>query len=44
MPYGFIKMLSKEILSGHIRQDSVVGMTLNDAGEIEFLSLDDVKI
>jgi ATP-dependent Clp protease ATP-binding subunit ClpB len=41
---NILNALSKEILSGHIARDSVVGITLNSAKEIEFLNLDDVKI
>ncbi|WP_420317372.1 ATP-dependent chaperone ClpB [Ekhidna sp.] len=36
--------LSKEILSGNIAKDSVIGVTLSDGGEIEFLNLDKVAI
>ncbi|MEP1780233.1 ATP-dependent chaperone ClpB [Reichenbachiella sp.] len=36
--------LSKQILSGAITNDAVIGMTLNDQNEIEFINLDDVKI
>lgn len=36
--------LSKEILSGKISKDSVVGISLNDNGDIEFLNLDEVEI
>ncbi|MDH5604665.1 MAG: type VI secretion system ATPase TssH, partial [Cyclobacteriaceae bacterium] len=34
--------LSKQILSGAIAKDSVVGIDLNDKGSIEFLNLDEV--
>ncbi|MEQ9285591.1 MAG: ATP-dependent chaperone ClpB [Cyclobacteriaceae bacterium] len=36
--------LSKEILAGKINKDAVVGITLNDNNEIEFINLDDVEI
>lgn len=36
--------LSKQILSGKISNESVIGMTLNDRNEIEFINLDEVKI
>lgn len=36
--------LSKQILSGAISNDAVIGMTLNEQNEIEFINLDDVKI
>ncbi len=36
--------LSKEILAGNIVKDSVIGVTLSDANEVEFLNLDKVEI
>ncbi|UXX80411.1 ATP-dependent chaperone ClpB [Reichenbachiella carrageenanivorans] len=36
--------LSKQILSGAISNDAVIGMTLNDQNDIEFINLDQVKI
>ncbi len=36
--------LSKEILAGKINKDAVVGITMNDSNEIEFLNLNDVEI
>jgi ATP-dependent Clp protease ATP-binding subunit ClpB len=36
--------LSKEILSGKIKKDSIIGITLNDKKEIQFLNLDEVKV
>lgn len=36
--------LSKEILAGNIMKDSVIGATLSDKGEVEFLNLDKVAI
>ncbi|MCL4169038.1 UNVERIFIED_CONTAM: hypothetical protein GTU68_032377, partial [Idotea baltica] len=36
--------LSKKILEGEISTDSVVGITLNDDKEIEFINLDNVEI
>lgn len=36
--------LSKEILSGKVAKDSIIGVTLSDQGTIEFLNLDTVSI
>ena len=36
--------LSKQILGGKINQDAVVGITLDEKKNIEFINLDDVKI
>jgi ATP-dependent Clp protease ATP-binding subunit ClpB len=36
--------LSKEILSGSIQKESVVGITLDDKGELQFLNLDKVQL
>ncbi len=36
--------LSKEILAGKISKDAVVGITLNDEKEIEFLNTDEITI
>ncbi|MFK7952543.1 MAG: ATP-dependent chaperone ClpB [Ekhidna sp.] len=36
--------LSKEILKGTIEKDSVIGVTLSDQNEVEFLNLDKVEI
>jgi ATP-dependent Clp protease ATP-binding subunit ClpB len=36
--------LSKHILEGKISAESIVGITLNDKKEIEFMNLDEVKI
>ncbi|MBC6427267.1 MAG: ATP-dependent chaperone ClpB [Ekhidna sp.] len=36
--------LSKEILKGNIRKDSVIGVTLSDQNKIEFLNLDKVVV
>jgi len=36
--------LSKEILAGQIKKDAVIGVTLNDNHEIQFLNLEDVKV
>ncbi|MEQ9229924.1 MAG: AAA family ATPase, partial [Cyclobacteriaceae bacterium] len=36
--------LSKEILAGNIMKDSVIGVTLSDKNEVEFLNLDKVEI
>ncbi|WP_462253738.1 ATP-dependent chaperone ClpB [Ekhidna sp.] len=39
-----LNQLSKEILSGNISKDSVIGITLSDNQEVEFLNLDAVEI
>lgn len=36
--------LSKEILAGKVSNESVIGVTLNDQNEIEFINLDEVEI
>ena len=36
--------LSKEILSGNIQKDAVIGVTLNKQKEIEFINLDQVEV
>jgi ATP-dependent Clp protease ATP-binding subunit ClpB len=36
--------LSKEILAGNINKDAIVGITLNDHKEIEFLNIDKIAI
>ena len=36
--------LSKEILAGKISSESVIGISLNDNNEIEFINLDEVEI
>jgi len=36
--------LSREILAGKISSDSVIGITLDEKNEIEFLNLDEVRI
>ena len=44
MQREILNKMSKKILQGDIDKDSVVGMTLNDNKEIEFINLDEVKI
>jgi len=39
-----LNALSKEILAGSITKDSVIGVTLTDNDEIEFINLDEVQI
>ena len=39
-----LNKLSKEILSGKILKESVVGITLGDEGTIEFINLDEIKL
>ncbi len=36
--------LSKEILSGRIQKDAVIGITLGDDNQIEFINLDEVNV
>ena len=36
--------LSKEILQGNIAKDSIIGITLSDQDEVEFLNLDKVEL
>ncbi len=36
--------LSKEILAGRIAKDSLIGITLNDDQQIEFINLDEVQV
>lgn len=44
MQREILNEMSKKILDGSITKDSVVGMTLNDDKQIEFINLDEVKI
>jgi ATP-dependent Clp protease ATP-binding subunit ClpB len=41
---SILNELSKEILSGHVKKDAVIAVTLNDEKEIQFINLDEVKI
>jgi ATP-dependent Clp protease ATP-binding subunit ClpB len=41
---SILNELSKEILSGQIQKDSVIGISLNDEEEIEFLNLDELEV
>ncbi len=41
---NILNELSKKILEGKISPESIVGITLSDTNEIEFLNLDEVKI
>jgi len=36
--------LSKQILAGHVKRDAVIGITVNDKKEIQFMNLDEVRI
>jgi len=36
--------LSKEILSGKVSNESIIGIDLNEENEIEFINLDEIKI
>ena len=44
MQREILNQLSKEILAGKINKDDVIGITLNDKKEIEFLNLNEVNI
>ncbi|QSE97324.1 ATP-dependent chaperone ClpB [Fulvivirga lutea] len=39
-----LNQLSKEILAGKVNKESLVGVDINDDGQIEFLNLDQVEI
>jgi ATP-dependent Clp protease ATP-binding subunit ClpB len=41
---SILNVLSKEILSGKVKKDAIIGITLNDKKEIQFINLDEVKI
>jgi ATP-dependent Clp protease ATP-binding subunit ClpB len=41
---SILNVLSKEILSGKVKKDAIIGVTLNDKKEIQFINLDDVEI
>ncbi|WP_017731214.1 ATP-dependent chaperone ClpB [Nafulsella turpanensis] len=44
MQREILNQLSKEILAGKVNKDDVVGITLNDQKEIEFMNLNEVEI
>jgi ATP-dependent Clp protease ATP-binding subunit ClpB len=44
MQREILNQLSKEILAGRINKEDVVGITLNDGKEIEFMNLNEVEI
>lgn len=39
-----LNRLSKEILAGHVKQDSIIGVTLNENKEFQFINLDQVEV
>jgi len=39
-----LNKLSREILSGNIKSNSIIGVTLNEVKDIEFINLDEVEI
>ncbi len=39
-----LNLLSKEILNGNIQKDSVIGITLSEDDQIEFINLDKIKV
>ncbi len=44
MQREILNELSKEILAGKIKKDAVIGMTLGDHNQIEFINLDEVEV
>ncbi len=44
MQREILNQLSKEILAGRINKEDVVGITLNDQKEIEFMNLNEIEI
>lgn len=44
MQRELLNELSKDILSGKISKDAVIGVTLSDGDQIEFINLDEVKV
>lgn len=44
MQRTILNELSKEILSGKVKKDAVIGLTMGDEGEIQFMNLDEVRI
>jgi ATP-dependent Clp protease ATP-binding subunit ClpB len=44
MQREILNQLSKEILAGRINKEDVVGITLNDGKEIEFMNLNEIEI
>ncbi|HEX8546606.1 MAG TPA: ATP-dependent chaperone ClpB [Cytophagaceae bacterium] len=44
MQRELLNELSKEILSGKIKKDAVIGITLDDNKQLQFLNLDEVEI
>ncbi|MEQ8241655.1 MAG: ATP-dependent chaperone ClpB [Cyclobacteriaceae bacterium] len=44
MQREILNELSKDILSGKISKDAIIGVTLSDQNEVEFLNLDEVKV
>jgi ATP-dependent Clp protease ATP-binding subunit ClpB len=44
MQREILNQLSKEILAGRVNKEDVVGITLNDGKEIEFMNLNEIEI
>ncbi len=44
MQREILNALSKDILAGNVHKDSVIGITLNEEDQIEFINLDKVEI
>ena len=41
---ALLNPLSKEILQGNLNKEAVIGVTLNEDQNIEFINLDDVSV
>jgi ATP-dependent Clp protease ATP-binding subunit ClpB len=41
---SILNELSKEILSGKVKKDAIIAITLNEEKEIQFINLEEVKI
>lgn len=39
-----LNKLSKEIISGKVKKDALIGVTLNDEGDFEFINLDQLEL
>ena len=41
---ALLNPLSREILQGNLSRESIIGVTLNEGQNIEFINLDDVSV
>jgi len=41
---ALLNPLSKEILQGNLNKEAIIGVTLNEDQNIEFINLDDVSV